>query len=60
MSFQPKTFALLGIDGLPVEAEVDVSPAGLPKSVLVGLPEKVMRALIVAAASSDTAARTLP
>jgi hypothetical protein len=31
-----KTYSLLGIDALPVEVEVDVSPAGLPKSVLVG------------------------
>jgi len=31
-----KTFSLLGIEALPVE--VDVSPAGLPKTVLVGLP----------------------
>jgi hypothetical protein len=31
-----KTFSLLGIDALPVEVEVDVSPAGLPKTVLVG------------------------
>ena len=27
-----KTFSLLGIDALPVEVEVDVSPAGLPKT----------------------------
>src|SRR5260370_39863069 len=32
------TFALIGIEAVPVEAEVDVS-AGLPKTVLVGLPE---------------------
>jgi magnesium chelatase family protein len=38
-----KTFALLGIDALPVEVEVDVSPAGLPKVVLVGLPEAVVK-----------------
>src|SRR4051812_30977412 len=31
-------FALVGIDALPVEVEVDASP-GLPKTVLVGLPE---------------------
>ena len=30
------TFSLLGIDTLPVEVEVDVSPAGLPKTMLVG------------------------
>jgi magnesium chelatase family protein len=33
-----KTFALVGIDALPVEVEVDTS-AGLPKTILVGLPE---------------------
>jgi magnesium chelatase family protein len=36
------TFALLGIDAVPVEAEVDVS-GGLPKTVLVGLPELAVR-----------------
>ena len=33
-----KTFALVGIEAVPVEVEVDVSPSGLPKTVLVGLP----------------------
>ena len=37
------TFSLLGIDALPVEVEVDVSPRALPKTVLVGLPEAVVR-----------------
>src|SRR3954447_2701601 len=37
-----KTFALVGIDAVPVEAEVDVS-AGLPKTVLVGLPEMAVK-----------------
>src|SRR5207253_6851323 len=36
------TFALVGIDGLPLEVEVDVS-AGLPKTVLVGLPEMAVK-----------------
>src|SRR5271170_2231431 len=36
------TFALLGIDAVPVEVEVDVSP-GLPKTILVGLPEASVR-----------------
>ena len=36
------TFALVGIDGVPVEVEVDAS-AGLPKTVLVGLPELAVR-----------------
>jgi magnesium chelatase family protein len=38
-----KTFSLLGIDALPVEVEVDVSPAGLPKTLLVGLPEAAVK-----------------
>jgi len=33
------TLSLLGIDALPVEVEVDVSLAALPKVLLVGLPE---------------------
>ncbi len=36
-----KTFSLLGIDALPVE--VDVSPSGLPKTILVGLPEAAVK-----------------
>jgi magnesium chelatase family protein len=36
------TFALVGIDAVPVEVEVDTSP-GLPKTVLVGLPEMAVR-----------------
>src|SRR5260370_15401340 len=36
------TFALVGIEAVPVEAEVDVS-AGRPKTVLVGLPEMAVR-----------------
>jgi len=38
-----KTYSLLGIDALPVEVEVDVSPSGLPKQVLVGLPEAAVK-----------------
>ncbi|HBO45442.1 MAG TPA: magnesium chelatase, partial [Planctomycetaceae bacterium] len=38
-----KTFSLLGIDALPVEVEVDVSPAGLAKTILVGLPEQAVK-----------------
>src|SRR6476660_9591310 len=36
------TFTLVGIEAIPVEAEVDVS-AGLPKTVLVGLPEMAVK-----------------
>jgi magnesium chelatase family protein len=36
------TFALVGIDAVPVEAEVDAAP-GLPKTALVGLPEVAVR-----------------
>lgn len=38
-----KTFSLLGIEALPVEVEVDVSPGALPKTILVGLPEAAVR-----------------
>jgi magnesium chelatase family protein len=38
-----KTFSLLGIDALPVEVEVDVAPSGLPKTILVGLPEAAVK-----------------
>ena len=38
-----KTFSLMGIEALPVEVEVDVSPAGLPKTILVGLPDAAVR-----------------
>jgi len=36
------THALVGIDAVPVEVEVDVSD-GLPKTILVGLPEAAVR-----------------
>jgi len=37
------THALVGIEAVPIEVEVDVSPAGLPKTVLVGLPEAAVK-----------------
>ena len=37
------TFALVGIDALPVVAEVDASSSSLPKTILVGLPEAAVR-----------------
>lgn len=37
-----RTFALLGIDAVPVEVEVDAGP-GLAKVILVGLPELAVR-----------------
>jgi magnesium chelatase family protein len=37
------TFSLLGIEALPVEVEVDVSPRAAPNTVLVGLPEAAVR-----------------
>ncbi len=33
------SYTLIGIDAAPVEVEVDVSPASMPKTVLVGLAE---------------------
>jgi magnesium chelatase family protein len=38
-----KTFSVVGIEALPVDVEVDLSPAALPKTVLVGLPEQAVR-----------------
>lgn len=37
------TFALVGIDAVLVEAEVDNSYANMPKTVIVGLPEMAVR-----------------
>jgi magnesium chelatase family protein len=38
-----RTFSLVGIEAVPVEVEVDVSPGALPKTVLVGLPEAAVK-----------------
>lgn len=38
-----KTFSLLGIEAVPVEVEVDVSPGAVPKTILVGLPEAAVK-----------------
>src|SRR4051812_38169794 len=43
MLAQLRTFALVGIDAVPVDAEVDAAPANAPKTVLVGLPELAVR-----------------
>src|SRR5215475_4317052 len=37
------TFSLVGIDAIPVDVEVDVSAAALPKTILVGLPEAAVK-----------------
>src|SRR5436305_10969411 len=37
------SYTLIGIDAAPVEVEVDVSPASMPKTVLVGLAEAAVR-----------------
>jgi magnesium chelatase family protein len=37
------TFALLGIDAVPVEVEVDNSYSTMPKTILVGLPELTVK-----------------
>jgi len=42
MLAQLKTFALVGIDAVAVDVEVDAT-GGLPKTVLVGLPEMAVR-----------------
>ncbi|MFG0261326.1 MAG: YifB family Mg chelatase-like AAA ATPase [Novipirellula sp. JB048] len=38
-----KTFTLLGIEAMPVDVEVDISPAALPKTLLVGLPDAAVK-----------------
>ncbi|QEG38888.1 YifB family Mg chelatase-like AAA ATPase [Roseimaritima ulvae] len=38
-----KTFTLLGIDAIPVDVEVDLSPAAMPKTILVGLPDAAVK-----------------
>lgn len=38
-----KTFSLLGIEALPVEVEVDVSPGALPKTIIVGMPDQAIK-----------------
>lgn len=37
------SYTLMGIEASPVEVEVDVSPAGVPKTVLVGLAEAAVK-----------------
>lgn len=37
------TYSLFGIDARPVEAEVDISPAAVPKTILVGLAEAAVK-----------------
>src|ERR1051325_1279752 len=37
-----KTYALVGIDAVPVEVEGDVAQ-GLPKTIMVGLPDAAVR-----------------
>jgi magnesium chelatase family protein len=38
-----KTFTLLGIDAVSVDVEVDISPAAMPKTILVGLPDTAVK-----------------
>lgn len=38
-----RTFSLWGIEAMPVEVEVDISAAALPKTVIVGLPETAVK-----------------
>lgn len=37
------TYSLFGIDARPVDVEVDLSPAAMPKTILVGLAEAAVR-----------------
>ncbi len=38
-----RTFALVGIEAVPVDVEVDIAAAQVPRTVLVGLPELTVR-----------------
>ncbi|OUW85533.1 MAG: magnesium chelatase [Saprospirales bacterium TMED214] len=38
-----KTFTLSGIEAFPVDVEVDISPAAMPKTILVGLPDTAVK-----------------
>ena len=37
------TYSLFGIEAKPVAAEVDISPAAMPKTILVGLAEAAVK-----------------
>ena len=37
------SFVLQGIDAIPCEIEVDLSPVGLPKTTVVGLPDTAVK-----------------
>lgn len=37
------TYSLFGIEAVPIEVEVDISPAALPKTILVGLAEAAVK-----------------
>ena len=37
------TYTLFGIEAVPVEVEVDISPGAMPKTILVGLAEAAVR-----------------
>src|SRR5690606_11367834 len=37
------SFVLQGIDALPCEIEADLSPVGLPKQIVVGLPDVAVK-----------------
>lgn len=37
------TYSLFGIQAIPVEVEVDISPGAMPKTILVGLAEAAAR-----------------
>ncbi|MEM8914056.1 MAG: YifB family Mg chelatase-like AAA ATPase, partial [Planctomycetota bacterium] len=38
-----KTLTLLGIEAMPVDVEVDISPAAMPRTTLVGLPDTAVK-----------------
>lgn len=43
MTARVHSFVLQGIEGVPCEIEADISPVGLPKTTLVGLPDAAVK-----------------
>ncbi len=43
MTARVHSFVLQGIDGVPCEIEADISPIGMPKTTLVGLPDAAVK-----------------
>jgi magnesium chelatase family protein len=40
------TGAVVGLDGAPVEVEVDIAPGGMPNFLVVGLPDAAVQDVV--------------